>query len=310
MDRIGEHLGVMYRGYLINPMNKMWLRWVDLADGTWEDKRVPAIEIPLEDDPYNKTIELEIDGEKTVVKYIYGVIDVGKSKSTEKGWPYPLQIYYQHNLPTSGIDIRVRNRVVLTKQFTLLWPKKYKRVEYNYLGGELILDDKFRTVNNKTALDKNNPFWIALLEKLDEDDATTGLKVYEPKPHQREITETTLKEKLKVVLESSIPNSSAEIEYSIWRGAGVKIDIHLETEEGTHIYEVKTGTVKPIDVYQLLMYWDGYVHDTGNSPKLARLVGSDAPTSVKTMISDINQRQDNKGNNYNLEFKAKSDWQL
>ena len=312
MDRVGEHLGVMYRGYLENPMNKMWLKWVDMGNGEWREERVPAIEIPLEDDHSSKTIDIEIGSTISAVKFVYGVVDVGKAKSRrdEKGWPYPLLLYYQHNLPTSGIDIRVRNRVVLTKQFTLLWPKKYKRVEYNYLGGELILDDNFNTVNNKTALDKNNSFWNALIEKLDETDSETGLKIYEPQPHRRELTEKILKEKLKVNIESSIPNSSAELEYPIWHGAGVKIDIHVETEDGIHIYEVKTGTVKPIDVYQLLMYWDGYVHDTGGSPTLGRLVGADAPTSVVTMIADINQRKDNINNNYNLEFKPKSHWHM
>jgi len=52
LSRLLEHLGVMYRGFLENKYNKLWLRWKETSteqenkeDQGWEEVRVKPIKI-------------------------------------------------------------------------------------------------------------------------------------------------------------------------------------------------------------------------------------------------------------------------
>ncbi len=307
VERFIEHLGVMYRGFLKNPHNKLWLRWRNLGDNEnnpnhnaeLNEFRIKPIDIPY-DAGGSQTSEIEIDGPDGKAKAIYirGNLDVEKIKDGSQGKPYPLKIYYQGNIPTQGMDIVVRDRVLKTGQLPEIWPDIPRHNNFNKFVGELILTDpKFRTVNNKISLDPHNTYWIRLLEKLDNDDLKpqriTGAKI-----------ERDLSKKLKTMLEGHYTGSTVQRDRTIWGGAGVKVDIFHELSNGElHIYELKAGTAAPLDAYQLLMYWDGIVKDEGKSPKVGRLVAKSIPDSVKNIINDINKRKDSLGNQYNLEFK-------
>ncbi len=313
VERFIEHLGVMYRGFLSNPHNKMWLRWRNLGDdednpnlnAEWEEFRVKSICIPY-DAGGSQTTEIEIDGPEGKAKavYIRGNLDVEKVKDPSLGKPYPLKIHYQGNIPTQGIDVIVRGRVLKTGQLPELWPWPpeeggvQRHNDFNKFVGELILNDpKFRTVNNKIGLDPHDPYWRALLEKLNDDD-------FKPQKITKAKIEIDLAKKLKTMLEGHYTGSRVQRNRPIWGGAGVKVDIFHELNNGEiHIYELKAGTAAPIDAYQLLMYWDGVVKDEGKSPKVGRLVAKEVPTAVKNVISEINRRKDSLGNHYNLEGK-------
>jgi len=219
-------------------------------------------------------------------------------------------MYYQHNIPTTGVDVRVRGRVVLTQQLENVWSDIHRGPDYNWFTGELVLDDNFRTVNNKTALDANNPFWQGLLQELSKVDPNSGKAKFKPHRRKGKATEDEIRRKLAAALRSSVSGSTVKENYPVWSGAGVKADIHLKTSDRVEVYEVKASTAQPLDLYQLLMYWDGVVNDTKVSPKLGRLVAPDVQSSVLTMIESINKRTDGLGNNYNLEFKKTTDWKI
>jgi hypothetical protein len=308
IERLGEHFGVMYRGYLKNPSNKLWLRWQDLGgdeenpntSAEWHEERIKPIEIPYDINGCKET-QIEISTPEGIGKAIYrrGNLDANKINDATLGWPYPLKIYYQASIPTQGIDIIVRGRVVKAGQLPEIWPEIPRHNDFNKFVGELILDENFRTVNNKIAVDPHNPFWRNLLEKLNNEreeyapTRVTGAKI------EREI-----KRRLKVILEGMVTGSSVSSNRPIWSGSGVKIDLyHKMPNDDIHIYEVKPETASPIDAYQLLMYWDGVVKDERKSPKLARLVAKEIPDSVKNIIEDINQRKDGLGNQYKFETK-------
>jgi hypothetical protein len=298
----------MYRGFLRNEYNKLWLRWRDLGndennpnyDAEWNEFRVKTIEIPY-DAGGSQTTEIEIDGPDGTAKVVYirGNLDVERVKDGSQGKPYPLKIYYQGNIPTQGIDIVVRGRVLKTGQLPEIWPDIPRHNNFNKFVGELILNDpKFRTVNNKISLDPHNPYWRRLLEKLDNDD-------YKPQRITGEKIERDLANKLKTMLEGLHTGSRVQKDRPIWEGAGIKVDIFHELSNGDiHIYEIKAGTAAPLDAYQLLMYWDGVVKGKGESPKVGRLVARNIPDSVKNIIDEINKRKDSLGNQYNLECKT------
>jgi len=228
VERFIEHLGVMYRGFLKNSYNKLWLRWRNLGndennpnyDAEWEEFRIKPIEIPY-DAGGSQTTEIKIHGPEGTAKavYIRGNLDTEKVKDASQGKPYPLKIYYQGNIPTQGIDIVVRGRVLKTGQLPEIWPDIPRHNNFNRFVGELMLDDpKFRTVNNKISLDPHNPYWIRLLEEMDNDDfkpqRITGAKI-----------ERDLAKKLKTMLEGHYTDSKVQKDRPIWGGAGVKVDI-------------------------------------------------------------------------------------
>jgi len=304
--RLIEHLGVMYRGFLVHQSNKIWLRWQDLGNdeqnpnnsAPWREERIKPILVPYDSEGCSeKPIPINCSEGKAVAKYKYGMLDKGTVKDATKGWPYPLMIYYQANTTTQGIDVSVKNRVVKTGQLPEIWPDITRDNHYNYFVGELLLDKQFRTVNNKIALDSHSPFWQRLLEKLSAEPR------YSPTEHTREETEKSLKEKLKKILEGAVSGSKAHIDRPVWSGSGVKIDIYHQKPKGNDVYEVKRGTAGPLDVYQLLMYWDGVVVDEKKSPDLARLVAKEAPSSVTNIIDKLNERKDTLDKPYKFEFR-------
>lgn len=308
VERFIENLGVMYRGFLKNPHNKMWLRWRDLGDDErnpnrsagWSEFRMRSIEIPYDAGGSKKT-EIQIGGPDGNAKAVYqrGNLDVEAIKDQSSGKPYPLRVYYQGNISTQGIDVIVRGRVLKVGQLPEIWSDTPRHNDFNKFVGELILNDqRFRTVNNKISLDPHNPYWINLLEQLHEEEyipqKVTGAKI-----------ERDLAKRLKAMLEGHHTGSRVHLNRTIWSGAGVKVDAYHELSNGgIHIYELKAGTASPLDAYQLLMYWDGVVKDENKSPKLGRLVAKDIPDPVKNIITEINKRKDNLENQYVLETKT------
>jgi hypothetical protein len=302
MPRLGEHLGVTYRGYLRNLNHKMWLKW-EFEGGRPREERISAIEVPYTQ-KRSFNFEFEKEGVRAKAVYTWGECDKNIAKDENRGWVYPLQIYYQHNIPSSGIDIMVRNRVLTTCEIETIFESINRGPSYNWLVGELELDQNFRTTNNKTTLDNNNFFWQRLIAKLNYLDEN-GVKPYVPKANADILSEEELQKTIAANLEGYIRGSKSSRNYPIFSGCGVKADIYLKlANNDVELFEVKKGTVGPLDVYQLLMYWDGYVFDNGgNPPKSGVLVGKDAPDSVNNMIRIINENEDFSGNNYKIEFK-------
>jgi anti-sigma regulatory factor (Ser/Thr protein kinase) len=300
VERLLEHLGVMYRGYLHGTRSEIIVRWRDVSDKVvpWTDWKVTPIPIPFTKHQEEK-LQVDYGGKSYSVIYSWGSLDSGEVEDSSKGLPYPLKLYYQSNELTQGIDIRVRGRVILPHQITYLWPDRQTHNSLNQFVGELIIDDPiFSTVNNKIELDPNNPVWEAVVDKLQD-------KKYKPADtvgagkNEAEIRNLLL-EKLKEV----VSGSKTQANVPTWDKVGVEVDlIHTMSNGDEHIYELKAATAKPIDVYQLIMYWDARV-EAGVRPKLARLVAKAENPHVVNLIEYWNHRKDKGGQPYRLEFKT------
>lgn len=303
IERLIEHLGVLYRRYLADPRNEIWVRWRDVTKDktTWNDIRVQPIIIPyLKAKEENFSIEFE--GKKYKASYKWGELDSGKVEDGSSGKPYPLQIYYQNNQKTQGIDVSIRGRIILPHALEYIWPDLNRHNDFNSLAGELLLDQKaFSTVNNKTKLDPNNPIWERLLEKLQHEK-------YKPtRIGSASYTEKEIRKKLLKKLPSIVSGSTAQENYPTWPGLGVKIDVfHKFANKQEQIYELKAGAAKPLDVYQLVMYWDGRVEE-GVRPALGRLVARDANQNIINLLKYWSSRKDKEGKSYKLEFKKIED---
>lgn len=302
VERFIEHLGIMYRTYLRSKHNKMIVRWKETQDTSskWEEIRVRPIEIYYDYDGNNE-YEIEVSGEKGVAfaKYRVGKLDKEKTINGDGKKPYPLKMYYQGNQQTQGVDLVVRGRVVKSSVLEEIW-KTQPHNSMNKFVGEIILDDsRFKTINNKLGLDPNNDYTINLLEDLGTDTKYKVEKVTKSK------TEDNLKRDFEITLKGMFTGCIVQRERPIMSGSGVKVDVYLkESNSDITIYEFKVATAAPIDVYQLLMYWDGVVKDEKRSPKKGRLVAKEITEPVKNIMNDINQRMDGLGNKYNLEGKT------
>lgn len=303
IERLLEHLGVLYRDYLIDARNEIWLGWRDVTNGPtgWNDDKVVPIEIPYLS-AQEENFAIDFDGKKYKAFYKWGEIDTSVIEDSSRGKPYPLKMYYQKNQKAQGIDINIRGRVILPHVLEYLWPDLNRHNDFNPFIGELRIDDAaFSTVNNKTELDPNNPIWERLLDRLQHD------KYKPPRAGTASYTEKEIRKKLLQKLRSIVSGSSAQDDFPTWPGLGVKIDIlHRISGREEDIYELKAGIARPIDVYQLVMYWDGRVEE-GVRPRLGKLVARDANQHILNLITYWNSRKDKGGDNYKLEFKKTED---
>jgi len=304
VERLLEHLGVMYRGFLSETKGDILLRWRDVSEkpSAWIDWPVQAIPVPFKEQS-GVPIEVHYEGKKHVVTYTWGTIDINKVRNVGNEKPYPLKIYYQGNLSTQGVDIRVRGRVILMHMVDYLWSEIKPHNDLNDFVGELVVEDPvFSTVNNKIQLDPNNPVWELVVEHLQDRRFRPSEAI---KGSQK--TEAELRRHIMQKLEAYYSGSKAKGNVPTWEGVGVEIDIlHTLVDKQEDIYELKTGQARPLDVYQLVMYWDARVEERVR-PKLGRLVAKSCNNSVHTLIEYWNERKDRHDENYHLEYVSADD---
>lgn len=299
IERLLEHLGVIYRNILSDQRNEIWLRWRDISSGSgnWNNEKITGIEIPYIS-ASEDSVKISIDSVEHEVKYKRGTLNDAEINDGSKPRPFPLKIYYQKNQRTQGIDVSMHGRIILPHTLELLWPDKIRHNDLNAFVGELVINDSvFSTVNNKTQLDPNNRAWELLLDKLNNRSFMPDDKMSVTQ------TEAEMRKNLMQKLKSIVQGSSTEENFPTWPGLGVKIDIMHTFKDGKQeIYEIKAGSAQPQDVYQLVMYWDGRVAE-GGRPRLGRLVVKKANQNIYSLIDYWNKRKDAEGQKYNLELK-------
>lgn len=287
IDALGEHLGVFYRPFL-DATHRIFVKW---KDQDWSQSEVKALPVPYVGTPRNERIVIQHQGVSYEVYYKWGKLDKNLSLRTRRH-----KIYYQSNLVTQGVDVKVRKRIILPHQLTELFGLQ-RHNSMNDFVGELDLDNPaFGTVNNKTGLDVNNPLIESLLEEM----STRYLPPHDPRALY--FSESELRHKIATTLENATPGGTVQELATVWSRVGVQIDI-IQTIGRKHvIYEVKNEELEPLDAYQLRMYWDALVAD-GINPFMAKLVSpEEMPAAVRNIMRYVNQRKDGAGHKYRFEF--------
>lgn len=302
MRYLREHLGVFYRGYVeggkkaISDISTS-VNWNDSEDidPIYPDYRTKETIKPFEITTHLGKIKIE--GE-------IGLLDVD-SLTTRKDRLY----YYRNTMESQGADFRIGNRVVMTRLLTEIW-QKARHPSYNAFWGELrIPGDKSKvpkTLNNKTSIDFEDSAWLEIANAIRDE-------IPEPKRYKATKTEAELREELANQLKAhALPTDVIDENHPCYSGAGVPVDIYRDEskrEGNIYIYETKAGKLQPLDVYQLVMYWDGLVED-GITPTIGYLVGLSKTTAVGTVIKAMNSRKDKNGNKYKLEYKSWKDYSI
>ena len=296
--RLAEHLGVIHR-YFIDDGNDLRLAY-RRGQEEWTHKRIPAIHVPYEGDHNTTSGSVTVGGTEHAFTYERGTLDYDVKDADaegERGWPYPLRSYYQGSNARCGIDIVVRNRVIKSAVFEEIWPDIGKTVDFNRFVGELRVGSDFRTTNNKTGLDPHADNWEELLSQLRDDEND-----FRPEKTTRSESETSLREKLVLILGGTFSDAKISKDRAVW-GGGVHIDIFLEADHGNiRIYELKVTNGRVVDLYQLLAGWDGLVNDNVQ-PTSGILVCRDYPQNLQDAVEAANLRADANGNNYAIELR-------
>lgn len=89
---------------------------------------------------------------------------------------------------------------------------------------------------------------------------------------------------------------------SVW-GGGCQIDIFIEVApDNIRIYELKVTEGRVLDLYQLLMGWDGLVEENIH-PTVGILVCKSYSAVLAEAVAAANSRTDAPGNQYAIEIK-------
>ena len=223
--------------------------------------------------PITAIVPVLINNKEISLKYTYGTLDKKKHSQQLRRIP---PFYYRGNTPSQGIDIRLGNRTISTRQLERIWTNSKdpeselsRHSDYNDFVGELCIPEPrpgtLTTVNNKSEVNINDPGWKTIFNKLNESFPPIAKK----RRREEEEKQTELIKRIK----NKYPNDeiSAHHNHSVWPNP-VYIDVYRKTKEGdVIIYELKTDDPSPLDLYQLKMYWDGLAVQ-GESPIKAILV--------------------------------------
>ncbi len=297
-DWLVEHLGVLYRGYLEQDTITYDHSGVIIVSVGNNSVQVPPIPVPLGN---MSTVypEVELGGKSYKLTYRYGSLDEVKRDSVVRG--SRARYYYQANIPTQGIDIRLGKRVIATRQFETIW-KISRHNDYNDFVGELLIPDNVErgilaTINNKTDFNLDDINWEKVFEKIRDIKPQRGI---------REASESRLRTKWVEMLKATSTDDTITTDKCVWP-TGTKIDVYRKTNEKIIIYELKVGMAQPIHLYQLKMYWDGLVI-LGEQPSEAVLLAEAFSTAIEEMANLMNTlNPPNSSEAYNFKIEKHKD---
>ncbi len=293
LDYLREELGYIYAGVIekgkvsITVQSKDYNKPVEAVKPRWLGfyKPVPG------------STKVNLGGGELLVEFQFG--EMGESDYVR---------HYKRNVSTSGVEIRVNGRVLMSNLFKEIWSIE-EHPSYNHFLVIINLVTQDLNALPKTRTSKNG------IRSGDE----KLVKLYEwirkthPSPQKDlsgAISERELVKELAELKEKHTRNSAKHIEteFKVFTRIGSPVPVDLYVYDGTDIvlYEAKKDNADVQNIYQLLMYWDGAVSD-GIKPTEAILIASTFSSGVDIVLKVINSMKDQNGNNYNFIKKTWKD---
>jgi hypothetical protein len=208
--------------------------------------------------------------------------------------------HYLQNMETSGAEVRLNGRVLLSNVFKEIWTKE-NHPDYNHflvtldlLSPDLSKLPKTRT--SKNGIRSGDPKLETLFEWV------RSVCPDPPRETSDAVSERELVKQLKKLKDIHIPDpKSVETEFKVYTrlGSPVPVDLYVYDGKNITIYEAKKGNADVQSVYQLMMYWDGLVSDK-RTPALGVILASTFSAGVDAVIARLNGMQDGDGHNYNF----------
>lgn len=220
--------------------------------------------------------------------------------------------WYRKSMSASGIQIRINGRVIESNIFGDIWDRE-KHNSYNTFLGIIDLKPdrgatRPKTVSTKNRFRRDDGEVVELLQWI------KNVLPEPPKQIQRSTDENELADHLANILASSNPDyqsANCEREFRVYRQradvSAPAVDIKYFSGLTTTLIECKLGSPKALDVYQLIMQWDGAVEDNVDVNR-AWLVADRFSEGIEAIVESLNTRADANGSPYRIELRKWSEW--
>jgi hypothetical protein len=217
----------------------------------------------------------------------------------------PYVKHYKENQSTSGVEIRINGRVMMSNVFKDIWQLE-NHPSYNHFLAIINLVSQNRDALPKTRTSKNGiRSGDPKLDKLFE-----WIRSTHPSPHKDLANAQSEKELVSDLAELKTkqirnPAKHVQTEFKVFTSLNCPVYADLYVFDGHEIvlYEAKKDVADIQNLYQLLMYWDGLVED-GKTPSEGILIAKEFSPGVQTLIDVFNRMIDRRGNMYKFSKKT------
>jgi hypothetical protein len=294
LEYFKEDLGFIYSGLITQNKAAISIIGTDL-EGTIQHHDVAAVNPNWDQYYYPGQGSEEVDLGGGTVKILY---EFGRIKEAD------YRKYYKKNISSSGVEIRINGRVLEYNLFKEVWGvEPHNQFNHLLIKVDIVSDKKNAlptTTTAKNGIRQGDPKFNQLLKWI-----LTKMKNPE-KELSSSKDEGQLVEVLANAKKTHLPqNCVVKTEEKVFKNIKEKVpvDLYLQIGGDVILYEAKKDKTGVQDVYQLEMYWDGFVLD-GIEPTKGILIASHHPDSVKELVSYLNQKHDFNGKKYNFELKT------
>jgi len=285
---LAEELAYTYAGILETGAVRLKLITVDRS-GREKHQAICPADIPWVDGTLVEVgpVRADLGGGKVTIRCEYGTIQ------RLKGW----NIYYQANMATSGVEIRLNGRAIQRGLVSEIWGEALHPSRNGFLARIDVTSDNGgalpSTKSAKNAFREDDPKLERLLAWI-----RANVRKPERDPESKE-------HKMVARLAGELCRDPNVIrvtqEESVYRCIGLKtkLDLYVSYADKTRIYEAKVHGTRALDLCQLRLYWDGCAMD-GRPVSEGILIASHHPKEVRELLEQINTQCDPTGARYNL----------
>lgn len=238
---------------------------------------------------------------KVTISYKFNVIKNRESTSNDEKISY-----YQTDMKSSGVEIRLNGRMIKNNLLTEIWEnaKQHNRFNNFLVRIDLISDNSKSlpsTRSSKNAFKEGDSRLIGLFKWI----KTRCDFPYENKNHRDELQlfeklKTLKNSQLKMIFDTKITTETNR-RVLINSNESVRIDLFVAYENKVIIYHGKKGPSSAYDLYKLRLFWDACVIDNIN-PTSAILLATEHNSTVQDLTALNNSSLDFENNKYNFKL--------
>jgi hypothetical protein len=238
---------------------------------------------------------------KVIISYKFNVIRNREATSNDEKIKY-----YQTDMKSSGVEIRLNGRMIKNNLLTEIWENAKQHNRFNNFLARIDLissnsNSLPATRSSKNAFKEGDPKLIGLFKwiKMHCDFP------YENKNHRDEVQLFEQLKKLKdsqlnMIFDAQITTETNK-RVLINSNESIRIDLFVAYENKIIIYLGKKGPSSAYDLYRLRLYWDACVID-GINPTTAILLSTEHNATVQDLAALNNSTLDFENNKYNFKL--------
>lgn len=215
-------------------------------------------------------------------------------------------LYYQANMKSSGVEIRLNGRMIKNNLLSEIWENVDQHNRFNnFLVRINLISDRQdslpSTRTSKNGFRQGDIKLLGLYNWIRKHCPTP----YENKNNRDEVHLFQDLKSLKLKQADFIDGAlTVETNYKLlkYSAENIKVDMYMAYNDKTVIFKGKKGSSSALDLYQLKLYWDVCIID-GIIPTQAILLAVEHNSTIKDLVAMNNSLKDALGNPYKFTLK-------